>query len=430
MKGTMNPLRSRTGALCATALAALLLAGCSAPSVAPDAADETVSTDAPAAGHGAVAGAAEAPEPPLHLVTIDRAGEAALLDLLDGTETALDRVRAPQSVSTDGRYAFVADETGVDVIDSGAWTWDHVDHFHYYRAEPAMPGSVSGTGIATVATGMLATAGGTGLFFPESGEAVLLDNSALASGEISETLRLDVGPHRGLIAPLGDGALVSAPSPATSDGAAGHHAAADAPAASLRAVDASGGEIDDIDCPAASGAVTTRIALVVGCADGAVLATASADGSIALDKVAYPEGAAAPATEFSARKGRPTVAGLGTDAGVWLLDTRARAWSWVATPERPVAASAVDDEAEHLITLTPAGAVTVLDASGTNLGTTEPLIADVSTSTSTLTVDAQRAYVNDPETGEVFEIDYADDARVARTLTTAVDAAFFAETGR
>ncbi len=433
----MIPLRPRPLAITGAALAALLLVGCAASATPPTGTATTepsgsAESDADAdtaPGHGAVAGAAEAPEPPLHLVAIDRSGEVAMLDLLDGTETALDRVRAPQRVTTDGRYAFVADDSGVDVIDSGAWTWDHVDHFHYYRAAAGAPGSIAGDGIATVATGMLATAGGTGLFFPESGEAVLLDNAALASGEITETLRLDVGSHRGIIAPLGTGALVSAP-----DEPGG---SAETPAASLRAVDAEATDLATIDCPAAAGTITTRIAVVVGCADGAVLATASPDGAVELEKVAYPSGAAAPATEFSARKGRPTVAGLGTDSGVWLLDTRERSWTWVGTAERPIAATAVDDEAERIVTLTPAGAVAVLDATGAILGVSSPLVSGLSTASSgitaagvSLTVDAQRAYVNDPASGDVFEVDYADGARVARTLTPAVDAAFLAETGR
>lgn len=422
-----RPTRSAAlvGAAAGAAALALLLAGCSAsPSDAP-APGQASSSDAPAddttedtgAGHGKIEGAAEAPEPPLHLVSIDAGGSVSLLDLFDGTETELDDVRAPQEVSTDGRYAFVADERGVDVIDSGAWTWDHVDHFHYYRAAPAAPGSIAGEGVATIATGMLSTAGGTGVFFPESGEAVLLDNGALSKGEISETLRLEVTPHDGLIAPLGEGALLT-------------DANRDGDIERLRAVDAEGTESDSIACVDASGTITTRLAVVVGCADGAVLATAS-DGATELTKVAYPADAAPPATEFSARKGRPTVAGLGDGSGVWLLDTREQSWRWIAMPERPLAASAVDDETEHLVTLAPDGSVRVFDASGAETAATEPLITDADHDGQvSLTVDAQRAYLNDPASGVVSEIDYADGGRVARTLESGVAADFMAETGR
>lgn len=424
---------TRTAALAGVAALGILLAGCSAsPSDAPapdDAAtageataDDASAGDASAsddsgAGHGKIEGAVEAPEPPLHLVSIDAGGSVSLLDLLDGAETALDPVRAPEAVTTDGRYAFVADDQGVDIVDSGAWTWDHVDHFHYYRATPALPGSIAGTGVATVATGMLSTAGGTGVFFPESGEAVLLDNAALSQGEIRETLRLEVAPHDGIIAPLGTGALVS-------------EAGAGGDVERLRAVDAEGSEVDAIACADASGTITTRLALVVGCADGAVLATSS-EGATELTQVPYPEGAAPAATEFSARKGRPTVAGLGDGSGVWLLDTRERSWRWIAMPERPAAAAAVDDESEHLVTLTPDGRVHVFDGSGAEVAATDPLVSDADHGgRASLTVDAQRAYVNDPATGAVHEIDYADGARVARTLEPGTAADFVVETGR
>ena len=96
-------------------------------------------------------------------------------------------------------------------MDSGAWTWDHVDHFHYYRGAARNIGRVDGEGTATIATGLLSTAGTTGMFFPNSGEAVLLDNPALSGGTITETLRIKTEPHAGLIAPLGEGAVVTEP---------------------------------------------------------------------------------------------------------------------------------------------------------------------------------------------------------------------------
>ena len=413
-------LRSSRTVTAAVALV-LLLTGCGAsPAGAPspnDAESSAEPSDVTGAGHGMIAGAVEVPEPPLHLVSIDAGGSVSLLDLLDGTETQLDDVRAPEAVTSDGRYAFVADDHGVDIVDSGAWTWDHVDHFHYYRADPAIPGTVEGSGTATITTGMLATAGGTGIFFPDSGEAVLLDNAALSNGEISETMRLDVTPHDGLIAPLGTGALVT-------------EANAGGRVERLRAVDAKGSEIDSIECIDASGSITTRLALVVGCADGAVLAT-SDEGGVELTKVAYPMDAAPAATEFSARKGRPTVAGLGDGSGVWLLDTRERSWRWIAMPDRPAAASAVDDEWEHLVTLATDGSMRVFDARGTEIAATDPLVTDADHEGQiSLTVDAQRAYVNDPATGAVHEIDYADGARIARTLEPGIAADFFAETGR
>ena len=47
----------------------------------------------------------------------------------------------------------------------------------------------------------------------------------------------------------------------------------------------------------------------------------------------------------------------------------------------------------------------------------------------TLEVDIARAYINSPSTGLVHEIDYADGARVARSLDVEGDASALVETG-
>ncbi len=133
-------------------MSVLVLSGCAAAST-PESSSE---------GHGAIEGAAEVAEPQLHLVSIDVSGKASMLDLLNGTKTGLDAVGPAQAVRTDGRYVFAADDSGVTVVDSGVWTWDHVDHFHYYRSESKTLGRVTGEGVATISTGMLSTAGTTG----------------------------------------------------------------------------------------------------------------------------------------------------------------------------------------------------------------------------------------------------------------------------
>ena len=403
------------------ALALVLVAGCgSAPTQdepQPDASKSASAGD----GHGAIAGVAEVAEPQLHLVAIDAEGETSMLDLLTGTESRLGQVGPPADVRTDGRYIFAATSAGVDIVDSGVWTWDHVDHFHYYRAEPKKLGRVAGEGIAAIATGMLSTAGTTGLFFPASGEAVLLDNSELSNGTISETLRLKTEPHAGIIAPLAEGAVVSEPDNTGK-------------AARLRAVDAAGKELATTECQAAAGTITTRLGLVIGCADSAVIATTDGVTPV-FERVPYPAGAA-PATAFDGRKGRPTVAGLSTDAGVWLLDTRQRAWEWLPTSTPVLAAATVDDTDDHVVVLGADGTVQVYDASTKErIATTEPLMAATLADTALagkvqLTLDGQRAYVSAPAEGVVYEIDYADDARIARTLKLPTKPVHLVETGR
>lgn len=366
--------------------------------------------------HGTVRGAREVAEPQLHLTTIDAAGAVAQVDLVEGGATEVGRIGAPSSVATDGRYVLATTAEGVEIVDSGMWTWDHGDHFHYYRGEPRLLGTVPGEGSATVATGPLSTAGSTGVFFSDSGEAVLLDNTALADGELHERFRLETEPHAGLVAPIGDGALVTA--------------AQDGVATSLRYHGADGSpEGAPVRCVRASGTIATKVGVVVGCADGAVLATAT-DDDPRFERIAYPEGAKAPrATEFDGRKSRPTVAALSGKSGIWLLDTRERTWTHldVGVPLRQVVA--VDDAEEHVLALDVTGRVRVFTVDGDQLAATESL-ADAAAAGTGLVVDQERAYLNAPADGVVHEIDYADGARIARSLETPTAPDFFTETGR
>ncbi|MBP2411979.1 hypothetical protein JOF48_000778 [Arthrobacter stackebrandtii] len=401
-------------------LAALILLAVTGCSSAP--ATQPGGQESAASGHGAIAGVAELAEPQLHLVAIDAAGQASMLDLLDGTESRLGSVAPPVNVASDGRYVFAAHTNGVEILDSGVWTWDHGDHSHYYRTKPTSLGTVAGEGTAAVSTGPLSTSGTTGMFFPASGTAVLVENSALSDGTISETLRLDVAPHAGIIAPLGDGAVVTE---ADGNGAP----------ARLRAIDAEGRELTTADCPAAAGTITTRAGLVIGCADGAVIATGDGTKPV-LKHVPYPDGAPAPATSFDARKGRPTVAGLGKDAGVWLLNAREAAWSWLPTSTPVLAAAAVDDAAGHVVAVGADGTVQVYDGkTKERISSTAPLMPATLADPEMLgkvelAVDGERAYVNAPAEGVVFEIAYADGARIARTLTLPTQPVHLVETGR
>ncbi len=386
-------------------------------------------------GHGAVAGAAEVAEPQLALTTIDRSGTVTHLDLLDESVTTIGRIGEPHALTTDGRYLFAATDDGVEIVDSGVWTWDHIDHFHYYRAEPRLLGTVAGTGTgtgtATVATTNLSTSGGTGLFFPESGEAVLLDTAAFSRGEIAERFRMRTTPHAGMVVPLGSYALVTEPGPASPPDPA---TASAVPASTVTAYTADGEPTGLAEpCPHAAGTITTRVGAVIGCADGALLATV-ADDELVLERIPYPTGSTAPAaTSFDNREGRPTVAGLAGSDGIWMLDTRARSWSLLPAPTSLAAVTAVDDEEEHVLALSTDGRMLVIDGTdGSLLAQTEPLVAAslAAGETPRLVADQQRAYLSGPSELMLWEIDFADDARLARSFPTSTEPAFAAETGR
>lgn len=372
--------------------------------------------------HGAVAGAAELSEPALGLTSVDAGGRVRHLDLLDGTERQIAEVGPTSGLHTDGRYLFAQTADGVSVVDSGVWTWDHLDHFHYYRADPRDLGTVEGDGEAHVATTTSSTSGGTGLFFTGSGEVVRLDTEALSEGVVEEQFRVGVRPHDGLAVPVGEHTLVTAPGP-------------DGVAAAVTVLDADGDATGaQHGCRGAAGTVATRVGTVVGCEGGALLATVE-DDEVRVERIPYPRGTTAPrATQLAGREGRPTVAGLAGSRATWLLDTRERSWSLLRT-ERPLAqVVAVDDDDEHVLGLTTDGRVTVLDgSSGETLATSRPLVAAslrAGPGAPVLVVDQQRAYLSGPAEERLFEIDFADGARVARVFPTPSEPAFVAGTGR
>lgn len=389
------------------ALGLFALAGCAAPAApAPEPSADT---------HGAVDGAAELAEPALGLTSIDAEGHVSHLDLLEETTVEIGTVRAPASMHSDGRYLFAADDEGVSIVDSGVWTWDHVDHFHYYRAEARVLGDVEGRGTATVATSNSSTTGGTGLFFPTSGEAVLLDTEALSKGELVERFRLEMTAGAGLVVPVGSFAAVASAGEVSLHGADGAETGTPTP------------------CVDPAGTVTTRVGAVIGCRDGALLVSVDGERPV-VEQIPYPAGTTAPrATVFANREGRPTVAAPAGAEGVWMLDTRERTWTLLPTPEPIVQATAVDDKDAHLLALTPDGRVLVLDGDTGDLrAASEPLVGAslAAGQPVALIADQQRAYLNGPAEGRLWELDFADGARVARDFAPERTPLFTAETGR
>lgn len=381
-----------------TSILLLALAGCAATP-----GDPAPSTDASADdGHGEIEGAQELAEPALHLTTVDAEGAVQHLDLLDEKSSTIAEIEPIDELVSDGRYLFGIRSGSVSVIDSGVWTWSHIDHFHYYEAPTRIVGEIEGKGVATVVPGEA----GTGILFDD--EAVLIDTPSLAEGEIAEEFRIPVESHAGLVVPLTEGAVMTEPD------ATGN-------AQSLRVLAADGEAGESIPCADASGSTTTVVGVVIGCADGAALAVGGAPEE--WERIPYPAEAAAHASDFDARKARPSVAALAGDEGVWLLDTRERTWVFQDVGEKIVRAVAVDDDAERILALAADGSVLVL-AGGDIAARTAPLVAaslaDPELAAGvTFIVDQNRAYLNGPAEDMMWEIDAADDARIARVFETA-----------
>ncbi|MCT9820690.1 hypothetical protein N3K63_10395 [Microbacterium sp. W1N] len=381
-----------------------LLAGCAATPATPPPPSPTA-----APGHGAVAGAVELAEPALHLASISPDGAVHHLDLLDGESTSLGDIAPAATLDSEGRFLFAGRDGSVSIVDSGVWTWNHVDHFHYYEAPSRLLGELTGDGTPRTVVSDL----GAGVHF-DGGEAVLLDLGALKDGEIVAALRLEVAPGDGMIVPLPVGALVT-----TGEG--------------LRRVDADGTARETIPCAAPQGSIATVEGVVVGCADGAVLVTGAGD-STAVERIPYPEGAGERAVSFAAREHRPTVAGVTGGTTFWMLDTRARTWTEVDAGEPLERVVAVDDTAGHVVALAADGAVQVF-AGGAPVARTAPLVAaslaDPALAAGvSLTVDAHRVYLNGPAERMLFELAPADGARIARTFPTGHVPQLTTETGR
>lgn len=406
-----SPARSRRRARTALpvvaglALAALL-ASC-APAPAGSEADPTEETP-----HGYVEGAEEVSDPQPHLVTVTETGSVATLDLLSEERSDIGEVRPADAITTDGRFVFAAREGAVDIVDSGVWTFPHGDHVHYYRAPARVVGTVETEGGAGLPQ-IEASIGAVTVLF--DGELVALDREALGQDEIVESARLPV-EEDAVAAPIGDRILLGS-------------------AETVELLDRDGAVLDEIACETPLGSRSTRVGVVIGCADGAVLATGTGE-DIALEAIPFPQGAdpALRADAFASRNDRPSTAALAGGTGFWLLDTRARAWQLVATPRPLVRVSAVDDADEHVVAVDVDGRVVIADPTGV-LAETEPLaaasLADPALADAlTLTLDAERAYLGLPADGVVHEIDFRDGGRIARSFEMPAGATVAVETGR
>jgi hypothetical protein len=385
---------------------AALLIGCAAP-----VAVEVDTTATSAADHGAVDGAVEVDEAAEGLTAIDGDGVVRHLDLGSGDVAEIGRIGVPTAVHTDGRYVFADTGDGVEIVDSGVWTWDHTDHFHYYRGPARALGALEGEGEAAVATTLSSTTGSTGVFFT-GGEAVLLDTAALAEGEIVERFRIEAPSHAGMVVPIGRHALM------TTGADAGAH---------VVAYDESGSVVDGVSEPCAEprGTIVTRVGAVIGCADAALIAT-SISGALSIERVPYPAGTAPRAEQFANRDGRPVVAGLADERGIWLLDTRARSWAFVASSVPLVAVTAVDDEDGRIAAVGVDGRVHVLGESGAVLATSPVMTAHPLTAR--LSVTASSAYVA-ADDAPVAEIDLRS-GEVRRTFDALDTPAHVALTGQ
>ncbi|MFD6281266.1 hypothetical protein ACFWFI_37740 [Streptomyces sp. NPDC060209] len=403
-----------SAALVLTALLATSCAGQTADESAPEASS---SADTP---HGYVEGAEEAAEQQSRLLLNDPgSGDSRVLDLMTGKVHRTAQVADTAQLNTDGRFGYLHTPQGAHVLDSGAWTVDHGDHVHYYRAAirdvgrlPAGPGAqVRSDATVTAVT-------------DKDGRTELYDRTKLEKGSISSLPSLPSlpGTHTGAVVPYAEHLLALTNRSGT---------------AKVSVYDREGRPVasPDVECEDPRGDAVTRRGVVLGCADGALLVR-EMDGAFTADRIPY--GDDAPAAEraavFRHRPGSDTLTAPAGNEAVWVLDVTDRAWKRVETG--PVVAAGTAGEGSPLLVLETDGALHGYDiATGKQISRTERLLTGpqrtgADKNAPVIEVDRSRAYVNDPEGKRVYEIDYNDDLRVARSFDVDIEPHLMAETGR
>ncbi|MFJ3889156.1 hypothetical protein [Streptomyces rubrogriseus] len=407
-----NPTRRLPTALVLSA--ALLATGCSEQS---DDGREPAATESSATPHGYVEGAHEAAEEQSRLILGDpRTGASRVLDLVTGKVHESAPVTGADGLSTDGRFGFFHTDHGTHVVDGGSWTVDHGDHVHYYRAAIRDVGDLPGGRGAEIRSDAAVTAA-----TDPDGRTTLYDRTALEKGEVGPARTLD-GVHAGAVVPYEEHLVAL-------DG--------DDESAKVAVYDRAGRRVasPDATCERPSGDAVTRRGVVLGCADGALLVSAE-DGTFTAERIPYGQDVPEKerATAFRHRAGSDTLTAPAGEQAVWVLDVTDREWTRVRTG--PILAANTAGEGSPLLVLETDGALHGYDiATGRHTARTEPLLTGTAKSPAgaaapVVEVDRSRAYVNDRTGKRVYEIDYNDALRVARSFGLDIAPVLMAETGR
>ncbi|KAF0959475.1 ABC transporter [Rhodococcus sp. T7] len=398
------------------AVAALTVGACASP---PEEAASPGGRGQPGSDLAAEAGSTEVEGPEPRLIVSDAdSGRVNVLDLTTGETLRSFEFDNPAQVTTvKDRYAFAVDGTGgaVHVVDAGTWTIDHGDHTHSYTKEPVELGALEGDGPGRVIEGddKVAT------FFDGDGVARVIEFAALRKDgiDVGTVVEADA-PHHGVALPIADGFVISA---ANGTGPLDLHTA-----------DGGFQQSFDTACPNLNGAAVSDTHILGACEDGLFLAT-TADGTWTSEKVAYPAGvgAATRPTALRGHDGLPlhvaTAGPAATNDGLLVFDARTRGWTHVRTPDRALDVALAGDGRSVFAVLAD-GTFRVYDAqSGAETASSHVLArpydtSDASATPPVIAVGGTRAYVSDSASKTVAEIDFREDARIARTLDVGVAA--------
>ncbi|MFJ4821503.1 hypothetical protein [Streptomyces sp. NPDC088801] len=373
----------------------------------------TASASAP---HGYVEGAQEKAEQQSRLLLNDPAtGDTRVLDLITGKTHEVSRTTDTTELTTDGRFGYFHTAGGTRVLDSGAWMVDHGDHVHYYSAAIRDVGRLPGGPGTHVRSDAAVTA-----VSDEEGRTRIYRRAGLEKGNVGSARTLP-GTHAGAVVPYAEHLLG-----VTDNGKVAVYDREGKRAAS-----------PDARCEEGRGDAVTRRGAVLSCADGALLVRED-NGTFTAEKIPYgsdvPE--AERATAFRHRPGSDTLTAPAGKRAVWVLDVNERRWTRVKTG--PVVSANTAGEGSALIVLETDGALHGYDiATGKQVSKTKRLLTGApdadregSSAGPVIEVDRSRAYLNDPKGRRVYEIDYNDNLRIARTFALDGEPALMVETGR
>jgi len=392
-------LRVRWTKVAAVAAVTCAVAGC--------AADSTPSPPSATTGDGVAveAGAREADGPLTKLVLVDPAtGDTSVYDAIEEVETPVGSHGPVTGLDGDGRFAYLKTGEGTTVVDAGAWTFDHGDHYHYFTGAPAEAATLEAAAASVTASNS------TVAIRTPSGAIELIDRESLGRRSV-EPSALAVPPGVATAVPYGS-RLVTV----TTGGR-------------LQVTDDAGTTELAGECRQPSWAMASRRAAVFGCSTGAVRVTGG-DKDLTVTAAPYPADAPAQRPASMEHRDRADVFAGVAAGNVWVLDSRQRSWTLIPVADAVATNTAGDGT---VLVLRRDGTLGAFDT-GTRTETARiplfPSAIDQNGPQPVVDLDSDRAYVNNAATREVYEIDYADGLRIARTLRTEVAPGLMVEAGR
>ena len=398
----LSALRTKWKPAAAMAVAACAVTGCAgggtpaAPSSeAAAGADEVV-----------IDGASELDGPLTKLVLIDPAtGDTSVYDAVAEVETRVGSYGPVAAVDGDGRFAYLQTGGRTTIVDAGAWTFDHGDHYHYFATEPAEVATVDVPATSVNASNFIAAV-------QTATETVkLLDREKLAQKAVEEPAGFAVGADVAAAVPYGGRVITVTPT------------------GRIQVVDNTGAKDLPGECPDPSWSMPTRRAAVFGCGSGAVRITGGA-GDLAVTAMPYPADAPAQRPVRMHHRDRSDVFAGISDTAVWVLDSRQRKWTTIPVPDAVAANTAGDGT---VLLLRRDGTLSAFDVNTLAETARVPVFPSGLPPEGfqpVIDIDSDRAYVNNAAAWEIYEIDYADGLRIARTLTTEVSPGLMVEAGR